>query len=126
MFLFSYFIINGIQNDNSPCNKIKCYSANQKLEFHKILDNDTINSYMEIIKKLKNSYSRNKKLAILLVEYILTKCGHNCDNLLLFFKEHKKRDDLADSFLMTLHYLESDNLKKIQSSNTIKLLLKKK
>jgi hypothetical protein len=126
MFLFSYFIINGIQVDTSPCKQIKCYSANQKLDLHKIVtDTDELNNILSKLKGLKNQYSRNKKLAILLVEYILNNCGTNTTELLTFFKEHKKRDDLADSFLMTLHYLESANLKKIKVNDNIKTLIKK-
>lgn len=125
MFLFSYFIIKGIKVESSPCNKIKCYSANQKLELHKIVnDDETITLILESLKKIKNQYARNKKLAILLVEYILTKCGNNTNNLLNFFREHKKKDDLADSFLMTLHFLESDKLKKLQNNDKIKTLIK--
>ena len=126
MFLFSYFIMRGVQIDTSPCNTIKCYSANQKLDLHKILDEDAITTFAETIAKLSNVYSRNKKLAILLVEYILTNCGTNCESLLRFFREHKKRDDLADSFLMTLHFMEVDNLKKVKPVEVIKTLLKKK
>lgn len=126
MFLFSYFIIKGIQVDTSPCKQIKCYSANQKLDLHKIVtDSDELNNILSKLKGLKNQYSRNKKLAILLVEYILNHCGTNTNELLIFFKEHKKRDDLADSFLMTLHYLESANLKKIKVNDNIKTLIKK-
>jgi len=129
MFLFSYFIINGIQSESSPCEKIKCYSANQKLDLHKILIDkpEIYDNFKNIISKLANVYSRNKKLAILLVEYILTHCSINngCNDLLTFFKEHKKKDDLADSFLMTLHFLETDNLKKMIPISDIKDLLKK-
>jgi hypothetical protein len=127
MFLFSYFIMNGTRLNTSPCNNIKCYSANQKLDLHKILVNDIeyLNNNINIISKLKNVYSRNKKLAILLVEYILDHCGTNCQELLNFFKSHKKKDDLADSFLMTLHFLEANNLKKMKPSDEVKKLLKK-
>lgn len=125
MFLFSYFIMRGIQISTSPCKQIKCYSANQKLDLHKIISNDSdIQEMHDILKGLKNKYSRNKKLAILLVEYILSKCGTNTEELLHFFREHKKRDDLADSFLMTLHFLEVDNLKKMKVNENIKTLLK--
>ena len=126
MFLFSYFIMKGIQVDSSPCKQIKCYSANQKLDLHKIVtEGEDLNSMLSTLKGLKNHYSRNKKLAILLVEYILRNCGNNTDELLKFFREHKKRDDLADSFLMTLHFLEVDNLKKIKVNDNIKSLIKK-
>lgn len=126
MFLFSYFIMKGIQVDSSPCKQIKCYSANQKLDLHKIVnEGDELNNMLSTLKGIKNNYSRNKKLAILLVEYILIKCGHNTDDLLKFFRNHKKRDDLADSFLMTLHFLEVDNLKKIKVNDNIKALIKK-
>lgn len=127
MFLYSYFIMKGIRIDSSPCEQIRCYSANQKLDLHKFLNNDEHLSkeYAKVIGKLSNIYSRNKKLAILLVEYILTTYGTGTEELLNFFRENKKKDDLADSFLMTLHYLEVDNLKKMPVIETIKTLLKK-
>jgi hypothetical protein len=127
MFLFSYFIMKGIRVESSPCEQIRCYSANQKLDLHRLLNNDEelAKEYAEVISKLSNVYSRNKKLAVLLVEYILTTYGTGTEELLKFFKEHKKQDDLADSFLMTLHYLEVDNLKKIPVIENIKTLLKK-
>jgi hypothetical protein len=127
MFLFSYFIMKGIRVKSSPCEQIRCYSANQKLDLHKLLNNDThlANEYSNVIGKLSNVYSRNKKLAVLLVEYILTTYGTGTEELLDFFKKHKKQDDLADSFLMTLHYLEVDNLKKMSPIDNIKQLLKK-
>jgi hypothetical protein len=131
MFLFSYFIMRGVLDDNKPLSSIRCYSANQKLDLHKLLKDDPINTQycLDGIKNLSNVYSRNKKLAVLLVEYILINCSGNnndgCLELLNFFKEHKKKDDLADSFLMTLHFLEVDNLKKISPIDNIKNLLKK-
>lgn len=127
MFLFSYFIMKGVCVESSPCDQIRCYSANQKLDLHRLLNNDEIlaKEYAEVISKLSNVYSRNKKLAVLLVEYILTTYGTGTEELLKFFKEHKKQDDLADSFLMTLHYLEVDNLKKMPVIENIKALLKK-
>jgi hypothetical protein len=33
------------------------------------------------------------------------------------FNSHKKRDDLADSFIMTLHYFEKNNLAKLNQIN---------
>ena len=84
----------------------------------------------KIIKKQKNSYAQGKQLAILLTEYFTNNSNSdnsnnsnsnnsnsnnsNSDNKLNeFFKNHKKRDDLADSMLMTLHYMERDNISKI-------------
>ena len=48
-------------------------------------------------------------MSIHLVEYLLR--GNTKWNT--FFANHKKRDDLADSLLMTLHYLEKPHLAKL-------------
>jgi hypothetical protein len=68
---------------------------------------------MSIIDAVNNPYQKNKKLSIHIVEYLLK------DNkkLLDFFNGNNKKDDLADSLLMTLHYFEKANLIKIRKDD---------
>ena len=51
-------------------------------------------------KKIKLSYTEKKKMAVEHVKYFLKE--YNDDENLQFFMEHKKKDDLADSYLQGL------------------------
>lgn len=64
-----------------------------------------IEDIIEIIKpskekKIKLSYTEKKKMAVEHVKYFLKE--NNDDTNLTFFMEHKKKDDLADSYLQGL------------------------
>ena len=65
---------------------------------------------MDYIDTVNSGYQKNKKMAIMMVESILK----NNDKWLAFFKGHPKKDDLADSLLMSLHYFEKNNLVKVK------------
>ena len=52
----------------------------------------------------KSSYNNAKKLAILVTQNLL-ETNDFLNDYLEFFKEHKKKDDLADSYLQGLQYL---------------------
>ena len=92
IILYSYYLINKLDQDYS----IKLVPANSKLKFS--ITNDSI----EEIKKIKDKYQKNKKLAI---EY--------CRDLVKeptwidFFEKFKKKDDLADSFLLIYYRLNN-------------------
>lgn len=111
MFVYSYFINEGMLNTNNNINitDIQCYSASKKLDLINLINGENADEMIKTTKKHKNSYAQGKQLAILLTEYFTD--GNN--KLNEFFKNHKKRDDLADSMLMTLHYMERDNITKI-------------
>ena len=68
-------------------------SASSKLKFK-------VNS--DEIKKIKSGkktkYQKNKMLAIEYCEHFIGESE--------FFKSHKKRDDLADSYLLTRYFIE--------------------
>jgi hypothetical protein len=80
--------------------KIGLLLNNEFKELKKIIDNKDYNT------KLK--YSINKKKAIdytlLYLDYI------KLNNYKEFFNLHKKKDDLADSFLQSIYYIEKFNL----------------
>lgn len=99
MLLYSYFIMNGIMKNNQEM-KIKCYPANKKMATLNYLSDEKQSQIKEAIKSLKGNYIKNKKSAILITQDILK------DNteLLDFFNNHKKKDDLADSLLMSIIY----------------------
>ena len=126
MFLYSYYLIRIIDTNttNSSCatinnsntesilnnKKIQCYCASKKLDLIKFLSDTEQKRIMDYIDTVNSGYQKNKKMAIMMVESILK----NNDKWLAFFKGHPKKDDLADSLLMSLHYFEKTNLVKLK------------
>ena len=112
MFLYSYYLIRTMETNNGTMGskKLQCYCASKKLDLIKFLPDEEQLRIMTIIDTVNNPYQKNKKLSIHIVEYLLK------DNkkLLDFFNSNTKKDDLADSLLMTLHYFEKANLIKIR------------
>ena len=123
MFLYSYYLIiiidknkNSVraQNVNSTSilndKKIQCYCASKKLDLIKFLPENDQKRIIEYIDTVNSGYQKNKKMAIMMVETVLKENTKWLD----FFKGHTKKDDLADSLLMTLHYFEKPNLMKVK------------
>jgi hypothetical protein len=104
MFLYSYFVLRGMV-DNKSIRKIKCYMASKKTELSKYLTQEQQDEIINEMKDVKDSYKVNKKTSIFIVNYILENNNIPSSKWLDFFKSHSKKDDLADAFLMTLHYL---------------------
>ena len=129
MILYSYFLILGkvIGNGDkstSYINKIEFCSASNKLKVYdgpeiileekpkrnikKNIVNDVVNDIViNEINNVKNKkttikYADKKRLAIEHAKYFLEKDEKYKD----FFNNHKKKDDLADSFLQGLYYLK--------------------
>ena len=123
MFLYSYYLIrlldknkNSVRaqhvNSTSILNdkKIQCYCASKKLDLIKFLPENDQKRIIEYIDTVNSGYQKNKKMAIMMVETLLKENTKWLD----FFKGHPKKDDLADSLLMTLHYFEKPNLMKVK------------
>ena len=123
MFLYSYYLIRLIDknknserakniNSTSILNdkKIQCYCASKKLDLIKFLPENDQKRIIEYIDTVNSGYQKNKKMAIMMVETLLKENTKWLD----FFKGHPKKDDLADSLLMTLHYFEKPNLMKVK------------
>jgi len=123
MFLYSYYLIrlldknkNSVRaqhvNSTSILNdkKIQCYCASKKLDLIKFLPENDQKRIIEYIDTVNSGYQKNKKMAIMMVETLLKENTKWLD----FFKGHPKKDDLADSLLMTLHYFERPNLMKVK------------
>ena len=109
MFLYSYYLMRGMDNNTVSDKHIQCYCAGKKLDLIKFLPESEQTRITDALKTVKSGYQQNKQMSIHLVEYLLR--GNTKWNT--FFANHKKRDDLADSLLMTLHYLEKGNLAKL-------------
>ena len=94
MLVFSYFLFRG--------NDVSFLNASNKLKVCKLeIDPEKL----EKINKLKSKYSRNKKIAILHTELLLNDQNQDLQwkNL---FSQSKKKDDLADSYLMSCFYIK--------------------
>ena len=111
MFLYSYYILRGITDYNKngliePIKSIKCYSANQKNKVSIHLSEENQSEIKDALKLVKNKYTKNKKETIMITERLLNNHMEGSSTKWKdLFKSSKKKDDLADSFLMTLHYL---------------------
>ena len=93
IILYTYYLINKLGDDYT----IKLVPANSKLKFN------ITTPKIEEIKKIKNKYQKNKKLAI---EY----CRHFIEKdkkQICYFDNFKKKDDLADSFLLIYYRINS-------------------
>ena len=122
MFLYSYYLLriidtnshSGVNHSSSESilnNKtIQCYCASKKLDLIKFLPDTEQQRINEFIDTVNSGYQKNKKMAIMMVESILK----NNVKWSTFFKGHPKKDDLADSLLMSLHYFEKNNLMKVK------------
>ena len=103
IMLYSYFLIK-----NKNIEKIKLVNASNKL---KVCKDKLSEENQQKISKIKDKYRRNKTLAIIHCEMMISD-----QKVLEFFNSHKKKDDLADAYLMTKYLLKENkvcvNLKK--------------
>ena len=91
MVLYSFFLIHGI-TEETPVNDIALFNAGKKLD---VYNGPAIDS-----KCKKGSYSERKYLSIEMTKELLK----NDNDKLQYFLTHKKKDDLADSYLQCLTY----------------------
>jgi hypothetical protein len=63
------------------------------------------NKLKDYLTKKKTKYTERKKLSIKVTQEIL-KENNNLDEWIPIFIEHKKKDDLADSFLQGIWYIK--------------------
>ena len=113
--LYSYFIVRG-QVDNNNLKNIIFYSPKLKLQ---LCENYTSADSLPNSKR----YRAHKKMAIEQTQKFVS--GEN----LIFFNSHKKKDDLADSYLQAVSYLSaktSDNDKIVARKPTAKQINSKK
>ena len=97
MILYSYFAFKSLKLKDFK-DLILMNASNKMKVYTKPIDS----TLTEKIDKLKSKYSRNKKLSILHSELILQ--DHSTNEWLDFFKSNKKKDDLADAFLMCMYF----------------------
>ena len=119
MILYSYFLILGkiIGNERGYTDKIEFCSASNKLKIYdgppiileeKVSKRKKVEVEVVVVEEKKSKtikYADKKRLAIEHAKYFLLK---NPDYI-EFFNNHKKKDDLADSFLQGLYYYKKNN-----------------
>ena len=99
MIIYTYFNMRGRVDVkcNGYIDRILFLSASNKLKI-KFEGKDEIEKNCDI----KNKYKKNKELAKLFcLEYLN-------DEWKVYFNNHKKRDDLADTFLMNVYQIQID------------------
>jgi hypothetical protein len=94
MMLYSFFLLEIVNNGNKNIKNIKLISPRNKLKIYKgKIDKTQFN--------IKSKYTLTKKLAVLYCEEMIEYDEKNK----LFFLKHSKKDDLADSYLQGAYYL---------------------
>ena len=110
--IYDYYLIRGIIDKNitksnilevkfiSPSNKLKLISDQDNKELIKVKNNQNNNSDSK-------SYKLTKSLAI---KYCAELIDH-LDDWKVFYNSHKKKDDLADSFLQGIYFYNNGKVK---------------
>ena len=94
MIVYTFFIIEGLMNDNSSIEGVHMVNARNKLKVYK-------GEPIECDKK--NKYAKNKYLSIEYTKLMILKEEEQFKEL---FKESKKKDDLADAYLQGIYWIE--------------------
>ena len=93
MLVYSYFLINGVKSDKSNIENLEMINARNKLKVYK---------GPKIECKYKETYKKNKFLAIEYCKIMIKDEEHKFIDL---YESSKKKDDLSDSYLQGIYYL---------------------
>ena len=94
MIVYSYFLMNGVCKGDSKIEHLEMINARNKLKVYK----------GEPVKcDIKDTYKRNKWLAI---EYCKRMIVDEKQEFIDLYNESKKRDDLSDSYLQGIYYID--------------------
>ena len=94
MIVYSFFMMKGVLDDSNPIDEIYMVNARNKLKVYK---------GPPIECDIKDKYKKNKFLS---VEYTKKMIELEDSCFQTKFKESKKKDDLADSFLQGIYWIE--------------------
>jgi hypothetical protein len=100
--LYSYFLIRGII-DNKSIQKVSFFSPSNKLKTN-IDEHFNKSNTDTLLENTTNSTEKYKMTKQLAIQYCL-KLLENFPNWISFFNSHRKKDDLADSFLQAVNYV---------------------
>lgn len=93
MMVYSYFLINGVCNNESSIKELEMINARNKLKVY---------NGPEIKCDIKETYKRNKWLAI---KYCGNMIVHEKEEFKKLFNGSKKQDDLSDAYLQGIYFL---------------------
>lgn len=96
MLVYSYFLINGVTNVESPINNIEMINARNKLKAYK---------GKSVECKIKDKYKRTKFLGIQYCKIMIEENLKIDQKYRDQFEESKKKDDLSDSYLQGIYWL---------------------
>ena len=99
MILYSYFVIEGATKDKSV-EQVHMINARNKL---KAYDGPKVEC------NIKETYKRNKYLAIQYTRYMIYQNPKITFDYHKLFEESKKKDDLSDSYLQGLYFIDLNN-----------------
>lgn len=105
--LYTYFLIRGMV-EKKQIKDVKYVCASNKLLLKQ--DKDNTEKVLSSTKSKAQKYQQTKKLAII---YCKKQLELYCQEYLDFLEKTDKKDDLCDSFLQGLAYLQKNNKKKI-------------
>jgi len=94
IIIYTFFIMDGVMNENSNIKEVHMINARNKLKVYK---GDPIEC------NITDKYKKNKFLSI---EYTTNMICNECDEMKKIFNESKKKDDLADCYLQGIYYIE--------------------
>lgn len=105
--LYTYFAYSKVQPDALNTPRIKFVNASNKLKPNTIITKDDIERVQLSIPKAATAYANRKKLSVALVADVLKKglTVQNSSRWLAEIETSRKKDDLADAFLMALNAL---------------------
>ena len=103
MIIYTYFLIRG-KIDKNKISQISFLLASNKLKIN-ILNKELLK--IEITNKFKNKYKQNKELSKLYCFNILNNFNIlNKEKWIEYYNKNKKKDDLADTFLMIIYMIQ--------------------
>ena len=94
MIIYTFFVMDGVMKEDSSIETIHMVNARNKLKVYK-------GTPIECNKKGK--YAQNKYLS---VEYTKNMIENQTDHIKNIFNSSKKKDDLADSYLQGIYWIE--------------------
>ena len=94
MIIYTFFINNGVMNNESPISEVHMINARNKLKVYK---GEPIEC------DIKDKYKKNKYLSVV---YTTEMIGDESDEIKQLYHESKKKDDLADCYLQGIYYIE--------------------
>ena len=117
IMVFSYFVYKD-QPQNHEITDVCLLNAHNKMKVYK---GEIDPEVLAKITKLKSKYSQNKKLSIIHTNFMLENTKEE-NKYIEMFNKSKKKDDLADSYLMTLFFISNRINKPIKIKKSKKTL----